>query len=953
MATELLARTKLQNLDPRKLKDLILLEQGEGKVLLQSHYHVAGSLEEHLGAVRTAFLKWMRADDNGDYYYSYVLGVKANEIIFYRSNWSTDEYSYYTVGYTSGPGGIAIEGTPVQVDATIVINALGLTPDATDGDIDQSKKMAQDPNKTQDAVPVTTAVTDLALTPGGGHSDATHGEIPSQAETDATKAKTVVPTPTELEFGKRIEGTEGVGENDDADEGSGVLDTAWDKVEAGLKQSGKTYFQSKSIDRARGLSLGCITQSRTEEKEGKKHLYLTAIVTRGDIINSQGQVYKTSLWQKQLPLMNARAAAGKFVGQLEHQTSKGLTNIAVRYTKFWMQGADVCAELIVIPTIPDGLNLQAQVDAGVQVDFSTAGYGSSTKGKWQGQSVEIIDEDDFTCLRVDVVQNASSEGSTLLSAQYQSEHKDMDNTQAATQTQSAQDKVAILAAQANLIPARTQLLNQAASVLSPEGVTALKTILEKAGDAETLIQSNESALELLKAVFAKSDAVVLEQAKQVTYNPQFFVKQSQEEIAPQTPREMIQRLCADLPDKWPHNQGSYPAEVGVALHSPRATVTKIMENMAQSMYRGFNGPASIRALLALEQGKIDRAQNILDQSLATGSTVAGTNTDPGGAPLAAPLIFPLIRRVYPQYIAQEIASIQAMDRPDGKLFYLDTWRVVDGTDANDARQDINTSSSPFSSSFANDPGEGSAAALLRMELKSIAVRANNKKLRAQWSIEEMQDLRAYHGLDAAQELLGALAREMAIEWNLTVLNGMLANATASNRSFGTVMPATGFSQQEWDNYFWTYLQAVDNDIFIKRNGQATHVVMGVNAALAAGKGLKFVSDMNSDSQHQEVYPGTVFYPIMTTPSGARLRIIKTNLWTGANANKCLVIRRGGEWSDTPYIFAPYADYVTPQFTNPSDFSQQQGILSRAAVQTVVGDAMGVLTVNTGSQGVTI
>ena len=32
------------------------------------------------------------------------------------------------------------------------------------------------------------------------------------------------------------------------------------------------------------------------------------------------------------------------------------------------------------------------------------------------------------------------------------------------------------------------------------------------------------------------------------------------------------------------------------------------------------------------------------------------------------------------------------------------------------------------------------------ELKSIAVRANNKKLRAQWSIEEMQDLRAYHGL---------------------------------------------------------------------------------------------------------------------------------------------------------------------------------------------------------------
>src|SRR5690606_1387357 len=174
-------------------------------------------------------------------------------------------------------------------------------------------------------------------------------------------------------------------------------------------------------------------------------------------------------------------------------------------------------------------------------------------------------------------------------------------------------------------------------------------------------------------------------------------------------------------------------------------------------------PQAAMGLLALEQGKIAKAESILTQSLPTGATVAGGNVDPGGAPLSAPLIFPLIRRVFPMYIMNEIASIQPMDRPEGKIFYRDQLRTEDPAPGQTQRIDLNTSSNPFNSSYADNNVEGSAASIIKLSLQSVTVTAQTKKLAAAWSIEEMQDLRAYHGLDAAQELMNGTAREMAIE----------------------------------------------------------------------------------------------------------------------------------------------------------------------------------------------
>jgi hypothetical protein len=69
----------------------------------------------------------------------------------------------------------------------------------------------------------------------------------------------------------------------------------------------------------------------------------------------------------------------------------------------------------------------------------------------------------------------------------------------------------------------------------------------------------------------------------------------------------------------------------------------------------------------------------LDQACSDCTTAVGS----GGAPASAVFIFPLVRKVFPQLIASDLASIQPMDRPDGRIFYLTAYRISTGVDSVD------------------------------------------------------------------------------------------------------------------------------------------------------------------------------------------------------------------------------------------------------------------------------
>jgi hypothetical protein len=944
-----------------------------GGSLTQDHYHIEGSMEELLANINSAFRAWRRSDTCEDTYrWSSVLGVVDNTIIFYtESYYDSPGMNYYTVSYSVGDDQAVSIGSDVQpANVKLVVEALGLatvnTVEGTQSTGEEQtamRKDEKDKQQTQDTVPDTTPVADIvaAATPANKTNPSLEGdEKKTDAETPGAK---VTDDPGDDPAGTPTPDFDGDEKVSTAAPDGGTTDAvrkAMGKTAAGTKQDAQEAFdaskllQGDSYDYGK-LPLSYIQAATTEESNGSKLMHIQGIVTRGDIVNSKGEVYPTAVWEQNLPKMNQSAKAGKFLGKVEHpDAEQGLVDAAIKFDEFWLQGDDLWAKATVIPTEPYGKNLQAMIEAGVQVDFSSRGYGSKITQDWRGVQRPVI-QNDFVCTAFDAVWHGASTGSGVKSVEYQSDMNPTTTTTSKgdapveenkTQTQSAVEvKAAEIRAKAELKQTRVALLDSAN--LTEVGMKAYQNALDSCTDLTSLIQTSENLLPHLQATFAKSEEAATVETQSETYMPHFFVKQSKEETAPKTVGEMFTRMVQDLPDG--------PARPGIPNYftSPRKACYQMLCNVAREHQGAFDGGQAALGLLALEQGKIDRAKDILEQSLPTGGTIANGNADGDGAPLSNYLIFPLIRRVYPMYVVNEIASTQPMDRPEGKIFYLDHYRV-DGS-ANERRLDLNTSSNPFTSSFGDNSTEGSAALQIRLRLASVLVQAHTKKLGATWSIEEMQDLRAYHNLDAAQELLGGIAREMALEWNMEVLNDMLAQATAAALTFGTTMPASGFTQQkDWDEYIWNYIQKLDNMIFSKRNGPMTHIVCGVDAALAMAKSMRgafTIGGGEGNATDMEVYPGTTFYGTVNTPNGSRYKVMKTNFWGSgtANGSKILGIRKGTEWNDTPYIWAPYTDYVTPMLTDPSDFSQKQGVVSRAAKKVVVSDAMGYINV-TNAQG---
>lgn len=426
--------------------------------------------------------------------------------------------------------------------------------------------------------------------------------------------------------------------------------------------------------------------------------------------------------------------------------------------------------------------------------------------------------------------------------------------------------------------------------------------------------------------------------------------------------ELIDHLVSDLPDEMPKDsmglfQEADPEDpnkpmIPQAFRTPRRHVKQVLMNIARYQDANFDGPASLRSLVLLSQGYSPQvvAEQVLYQACADGTTAVGA----GGAPSSALFIFPLVRRVYPRLIATELASVQPMDRPDGKIFYLDTVRkdangyTDEAGDPVSSRMPIQRSDS-FSDSYANDPGECESTLFVQLKMSSKSVTAQAKKLSAAWTIEELQDLRAYHNLDVSLELVGGLSREIALEWNQIVLNEMLNGALAGNLNFGTTAPS-GYTQKEWDEYFPRYIDAASVKVFKQRNGDITHLVAGPDAWLKLAATHRIATNPNSETPTQ--FEGITLTPWMggSTPG---LKVYKTSFWNARNADKILVIRRGDDWSDTPYVWAPYLDYVSPVLTLPDTFNQKQGIMSRVAHKVVVGEAMATITIQNGVTGQTL
>lgn len=154
-----------------------------------------------------------------------------------------------------------------------------------------------------------------------------------------------------------------------------------------------------------------------------------------------------------------------------------------------------------------------------------------------------------------------------------------------------------------------------------------------------------------------------------------------------------------------------------------------------------------------------------------------------------PVLINLVRRLAPKLIAYDVCGVQPMTGPTGLVFAMRSRYVGSGVEALHDESITTHSGKATPAHVGNDPwdatfttgqpkdtadGEVDAWNSMSMTIEKTSVTAKTRQLRADYSLELAQDLRAIHGLDAENELSNILSNEIISEINREVVRTIYA-----------------------------------------------------------------------------------------------------------------------------------------------------------------------------------
>jgi hypothetical protein len=187
---------------------------------------------------------------------------------------------------------------------------------------------------------------------------------------------------------------------------------------------------------------------------------------------------------------------------------------------------------------------------------------------------------------------------------------------------------------------------------------------------------------------------------------------------------------------------------------------------------------------------LENTKRYLSESATAGATSAGN------VATLNRVILPVIRRVMPTVIANEIVGVQPMTGPVGQIHTL-RIRYADSSSGTTATTAGEEALSPFkiAEAYSGDNSstkaastaslEGTAGKRLSIQILKQAVEAKSRKLSARWTFEAAQDAQAQQGIDVEAEIMAALAQEITAEIDQEVIGSLntLATSNGNNESY--------------------------------------------------------------------------------------------------------------------------------------------------------------------------
>jgi hypothetical protein len=242
---------------------------------------------------------------------------------------------------------------------------------------------------------------------------------------------------------------------------------------------------------------------------------------------------------------------------------------------------------------------------------------------------------------------------------------------------------------------------------------------------------------------------------------------------------------------------------------------------------------------------------------------------------------------------------------------------------------------------------------INIQMKSEAIVAKTRKLKAQWTPEFAQDLNAYQSLDAEAELTSIMSEYIALEIDLENLDMLIQDASAwdewwsakNNRSLnaaGTGYDDLGFynTQGQWFQTLGTKMQKVSNKIHQKTlRGGANFLV----CSPSVGTILESIPGFASSSDGDVTKASYAFGIQKAGQMNSRYTVYKNPYMT---ENVILMGYRGAQFLETGAVFAPYVPLImTPLVYDPTTFTPRKGLLTRYAKKMIRPEFFGRIFVN--------
>jgi hypothetical protein len=326
---------------------------------------------------------------------------------------------------------------------------------------------------------------------------------------------------------------------------------------------------------------------------------------------------------------------------------------------------------------------------------------------------------------------------------------------------------------------------------------------------------------------------------------------------------------------------------------------------------------------------LENTRKYLSESATAGATSAGN------VATLNRVILPVIRRVMPTVIANELVGVQPLTGPVGQIHtlrvrYSDTFSGGAGGSTTAGEEAL----SPFkiaegySGASPGKPAstaalEGVAGNKLSIQILKQTVEAKTRKLSARWTFEAAQDAQAQQGIDIEAEIMAALAQEITAEIDQEVLRSLstLAGTAALTYDQAAVSGTATFVGDE-HAALAVQINRVANLI-----AQRTRRGAG-NYAVVSPTTLTLLQSATT-SAFARTTEGTFEAPTNTKFVGTLNSAMKVYVNSYAENDDVLIGYKGGSESDAPAFYCPYIPLMSSGVVlDPATFEPVVSFMTR-------------------------